>query len=112
MDSKKNGQRLGDCGNIILMNKALALQKAEGEFQKIRLQEKKLAEVSFYPLRFKYETESFWVFSAASPELQERGIVPGAIFFTIDKKDGHCWSNTEIEEYNLAKVVAPELQIV
>lgn len=95
---------------MTVMNEALALEKAKSEFQKFRREEKKLEDVSFYPLRLKYETESFWVFFAASPELQERGIVPGAIHFTIDKKDGHCWSGEEIEEYNTAKAAAQELQ--
>ena len=92
------------------MNEAKAKKTAQQEFSKMLERRKDWAKVSFLPLRLKYETESFWVFFAVSPELQERGYVPGAIHFTIDKKDGHCWSNTEIEDYNLAKVAAPELQ--
>jgi len=100
----------GDCGNMISMNEALALEKAEFEFRKIRRKEEKLTDVSFNPLRLKYETESFWVFAAASPELQEKGIVPGAVHFTIDKKDGHLWQGSEVENYYLRKQKVLEKQ--
>ena len=88
------------------MNEAKAKKTAQQEFSKILERRKDRANVSFLPLRLTYETESFWVFSAVSPDLQAQGYVPGAIFFTIDKKDGHCWSSAEIEDYNLAKVAA------
>ena len=94
------------------MNETKAKKIAQQEFVKTLERRKDWANISFLPLRLKYETESFWVFSAASPDLQAQGYVPGAIFFTIDKTDGHRWSNAEIEEYNLAKTVAPELQAV
>ena len=92
------------------MNEAKARKTAQQEFTKTLERRKDWANISFLPLRLKYETESFWVFSAASPDLQAQGYVPGSLHFTIDKKDGHRWNDTEIEEYNLAKVAAPEFQ--
>lgn len=92
------------------MNETKAKKTAQQEFVKTLERRADWANISFLPLRLKYETESFWFFFAVSPDLQAQGYIPGAIYFTIDKKDGHCWSNTEIEEYNLAKVAAPELQ--
>ena len=94
------------------MNEAKAKKTAQQEFNKTLERRKDWANISFLPLRLKYETESFWVFSAASPDLQAQGYVPGSIYFTIDKKDGHCWSDAEIEKYNLAKAAALELQPV
>lgn len=92
------------------MNKAKAKDLAQQEFDKTLQRRKDRTNISFYPLRLKYETDAFWVFTAVSPDLQAQGYVPGAIHFTIDKKDGHHWNDAEIEEYNKAKSAARELQ--
>ena len=90
------------------MNKYLAKTLAQTEFCKLLEQRKDLAKVSFNPLRFRNETGSFWVFYAASPELQEQGYAPGAVFLTIDKTDGHLWSDGEIEQFYQMTQPKPE----
>jgi hypothetical protein len=92
------------------MNKAKAKDLAQSELTKTTQRRKDWRNISFHPLRLKYETDVFWVFMAVSPDLQAQGYVPGAIHFTIDKKDGHIWNDEEIEEYNKAKFAACELQ--
>lgn len=39
-----------------------------------------------------WEAEKVWTFAAAIPQLQEEGYAPGAIMITIDKEDGHIWT--------------------
>ena len=92
------------------MNETFAKKLAQQEFHKTLQRRKDWTNITFHPLRLKYETESFWVFTAVSPDLQAQGYVPGALHFTIDRKDGHRWNEAEIEEYNQAKLAAPELQ--
>lgn len=43
-----------------------------------------------------------WTFVSASQKLQAEGCVPGAIFVRVDKRDGHVWTEDEIEQYSLA----------
>ena len=66
----------------------------------------KRVEHTFYPVEFLTEGPLWWKFGAASPELLERGIVPGAAYVCVDKLDGHVWSRQEMvtlngEEYYL-----------
>ena len=51
----------------------------------------------FTPVGWQRETDFYWVFAAACPELMRQGFVPGAVFACIDKQDGHVWSDEEFE---------------
>jgi hypothetical protein len=63
------------------------------------ISEPPLSEYKFGEMWFKREEEPFWVFAAASQELQDEGYVPGAIYVLVDKSDGHFWSDEEQEQY-------------
>lgn len=43
------------------------------------------------------ESPWWWTFAADCKELQEAGYIPGALFASIDKLDGHIWQPEEIE---------------
>lgn len=36
-----------------------------------------------------------WVFFAACPTCQQAGLIPGGLFVTISKADGHVWSKED-----------------
>jgi|GEM_PF-2489922 hypothetical protein len=40
----------------------------------------------------------WWGFFAPSPKLQDEGHIPGAIFASVDKLDGHIWTYEEQEQ--------------
>lgn len=84
---------------MILMDRNSAKTLAQKEFIKLLERRRDLAKVAFEPIKFRNETDSFWVFYAASPELQAEGCAPGAVFFTIDKIDGHLWNENEMERF-------------
>jgi hypothetical protein len=55
--------------------------------------------VGFGPVKFLRIEAMFFVFGASSEELAERDIVPGAVFASVDKVDGHVWGYDEFEQY-------------
>lgn len=73
-----------------------------------------LSGYEFGEVWFKREEEPFWVFAAASQELQNEGYVPGAVYVLVDKSDGHFWSDEEQEQYyqSFAVGTQPEQQFV
>jgi hypothetical protein len=83
----------------LAITKDQALRFAETEVARIIQQSARLSGYQFQPLRLQSETEGFWVFSAGSDQLQAEGFVPGAIRVSIDKEDGHVWSDQELERF-------------
>lgn len=59
----------------------------------------KLSKYEFSPIKFCYEDECSWTFAAGSEQLYDEGCIPGAIFASVDKKDGHIWSRDEQERF-------------
>jgi hypothetical protein len=81
---------------------------------------KKIVETSSRLRKYKFEDAGFlreneftWTFSAPSLELQNEGIVPGAISVSVDKKDGHIWTTEEQAEFYTALQESrkPQLQV-
>jgi hypothetical protein len=65
---------------------------------KAQMQSPRFANVSFEPVRYIRETVMFWTFVAASEDLRRQGLIPGALFSSIDKLDGHVWQEHEFDE--------------
>jgi hypothetical protein len=72
-------------------------------------------EIVFQHLRFSGEEAMWWKFVAPSEELQNKGVIPGALFIRVDKLDGRIISSTEavnlfFEEYHFdtALTTSPE----
>lgn len=59
----------------------------------------RLAGYDFNPVRLFRDEPHAWTFVSGSPQLHKEGCAPGAFFVTVDKLDGHIWSDDEIEEY-------------
>lgn len=53
--------------------------------------------VEYKPSTFVSENAQYWTFGAESPELVEKGMIPGAFFASVDKLDGHVWTSEEFE---------------
>lgn len=53
--------------------------------------------VTFAPVAYLRESARWWTFFAGSPQLQSEGLIPGAVFASIDKLDGHVWTPEEME---------------
>lgn len=81
----------------VAITKDQARRIAEAEAARIIQQSARLSGYEFQPLRLYSETERFWIFSAGSDELQAEGFVPGAVRVSVDKSDGHVWSDEELE---------------
>lgn len=48
------------------------------------------------------ERPRWWAFFAPSQQLQDEGHIPGAIFVSIDKLDGHVWTPEEQQQASVA----------
>lgn len=83
----------------LAITKDQAHRIAEAEVARLIQQSARLAGYQFQPLRLQSETERFWVFSAGSDQLQAAGFVPGAVRVSVDKEDGHVWSEQELERF-------------
>ncbi len=59
----------------------------------------RLAHYEFGPVVLESEGPGYWKFVCASEQMQDEGYIPGAIFLRVDKRDGHLWSELEIERY-------------
>lgn len=55
------------------------------------------------PAELKSETDKFWTFVSGSEQWYEDGGVPAALYVTIDRHDGHIWSDEEIKRYYMAQ---------
>jgi hypothetical protein len=83
----------------LAITKDQASRVAEAEVTRLIQQSSQLSGYQFQPLRLQSETERFWVFSAGSDQLQAEGFVPGAVRVSVDKEDGHVWSEQELERF-------------
>ena len=71
-----------------------ALPRAEAEIQ--RRQVKYFPGYAFEPVLLVRDDPRWWTFAAGSPQLQNEGLIPGAVFAHVDKLDGHLWQDDEI----------------
>ena len=82
-------------------NSKLAIESAqriaEKEVERLISQSAHLQQYHFEPPSLARETPEVWTFCAGSAELIEAGIVPGALHVSVDKTDGHVWSQAELE---------------
>jgi hypothetical protein len=76
-----------------------ALPIAERHIADVIANSKRLRRYEFGPVLYSRDNDRVWTFAAGSRQLQEEGYVPGAVFASIDKVDGHVWSNKEQERY-------------
>jgi len=53
----------------------------------------------FTPVTLFRDEPLAWTFVSGSPRLHDEGCAPGAFFVTVDKRDGHIWTDDEIEQY-------------
>ncbi len=83
--------------NALTIDEALAI--ARREIAGVINNSERLRKYEFKPVRYRRETDRYWVFSAASEQLIEEGYVPGAVSACVDKVDGHIWSVKEQEQY-------------
>lgn len=61
--------------------------------------QRKFAGLEILPSRLFRENRVHWVFGAPIPKLQEEGWAPGAIMVTVDKHDGHIWTDEDFDSY-------------
>lgn len=52
----------------------------------------------FGPVEYVREGPRWWIFVAGSEQLQEEGRIPGALFAYVDKRSGHVWEQSEMEQ--------------
>lgn len=86
----------------VLVMKITSTQAQEIADQKIRrivAASSKLSRYEFGAIYLRRDEQPFWTFGAASEQLMDEGVAPGAIFVSVDKKDGHIWGNEEIIAY-------------
>ena len=60
-----------------------------------QLRETRYSMCTLGPVRYLRETPWWWTFAADCKEWQEQGYIPGAVFASIDKLDGHVWQPEE-----------------
>lgn len=53
-----------------------------------------------------------WIFLSGSQQLMNEGWVPGALFVTVDKRDGHIWTDEETEQYYTALAAQKKASMV
>ena len=61
-----------------------------------------LAGYDFSPTELLRDEPLTWTFVSGSQKLHDEGCVPGAFFVRVDKRDGHIWTEDEIEQYYTA----------
>lgn len=92
-----------------MLNKQQALQIAE---KAIKEMQKSSDYKDFSPVCLKTETDAFFTFVSGSDAMFNDGIVPGAFFVTVDKRDGHLWTKQETEKFYLEASRVSEPQAV
>lgn len=67
------------------------------------LKSTRYSNLHFRPMAYRHphSTVMYITFSAATDEWREAAIIPGAIFISVDRLDGHIWSDEEIRELNV-----------
>jgi hypothetical protein len=78
---------------------AQAQEIAEQEIRRIVAASPKLSRYEFGAMYLRRDEQPFWTFGAASEQLMDEGVAPGAIFVSIDKKNGRIWNEEEITNY-------------
>lgn len=76
-----------------------AQEIAEQEIRRIVAASPKLSRYEFGALYLRRDEQPFWTFGAASEQLMDAGVAPGAIFVSIDKKDAHIWGDEAVTHY-------------
>lgn len=59
----------------------------------------RLSKYSFSHVELKNANDKFWTFVSGSEELQAEGVVPGALYASVDKTDGHLLTSDEVEQF-------------
>jgi hypothetical protein len=62
-----------------------------------QLQQAHFPSYTFDEVKYGGEGPWWWIFGAASEQLQAEGRIPGALFAYVDKLDGHVWHSEEME---------------
>lgn len=67
-------------------------------------QQAQYPDMTFSPLQFSlpHGGVACWAFLAACKEWQEKGLIPGALFVSVDKLDGHVWTREEFARREIA----------
>lgn len=53
---------------------------------------------AFGPVEYARQGPRWWTFVSGSERLQQEGRIPGALFASVDKLDGHVWQPSEMEQ--------------
>src|SRR2546428_9624317 len=75
-----------------------AQQIAAREIERLR-SDTRLAGYEFGPVVLMSEEDVSWTFVSGSKQLHNEGCAPGALFVIVDKRDGHIWTESEVESY-------------
>lgn len=59
-------------------------------------QSARLSRYKFEPVALSSESDKAWKFVSTSEGAIEAGYAPGALYVTVDKLDGHIWSDQEL----------------
>jgi hypothetical protein len=64
------------------------------------LQTTKYPEIHFYPIIYTpgHSGIMYITFASGGKEWQDEGLIPGAIFASVDRLDGHLWTDEEMIE--------------
>lgn len=76
-----------------------AQEIAAQELRRVVADSPQLKDYVFGELYLRREEPLFWTFGSASEQLMDEGYAPGALFVSIDKRDGHIWSDEEVTQY-------------
>ncbi len=66
----------------------------------------------FSPVQLFRDEGVSWIFLSGSQQLMNEGWIPGALFVTVDKRDGHIWTDDETEQYYTALAAQKKAQPV
>ena len=81
------------------MNLQEALRKAQTALAERVQKSEKLCAFKFDPVALQAECEGCWAISAGSEDMLSADYVPAALFFYVDKQEGHIWGTGEINDY-------------
>ena len=61
------------------------------------LQATRFSDTTFNPIHFEREQPVCWTFCAVSEQWVKKGLIPGALYVSVDKLDGHVWQPEEFD---------------